>query len=220
MTATTPPSQSPILRKAVRLAGKPIAQARLYATALGLYELRINGRRVGDHVFAPDWTDYGKRVRYQVYNVTDLVKPGDNALAALLGNGWYCGHVGNGGFQVWGTQPALLAQLEVTYGDGTSERIATDPTWRVAGSPILASDFMWGESYDARQEIAGWDEPGLDDAAWPAATLRKEPPRALDGQVMEPVRVTGTLQPKTLHQPGPEGWTCVMGRPLCKESSG
>ena len=90
------PSQSPILRKTVELADKPIAHARLYATALGLYELHINGRRVGDHVLAPDWTDYRKRVRYQVYDVTALLKQGDNALAALLANGWYCGHIGNG----------------------------------------------------------------------------------------------------------------------------
>ena len=122
------PSRSPILRKAVTLADKPIAAARLYVTALGLYELRLNGRRVGDHVLAPDWTDYHRRVRYQVYDVGELLRPGENALAALLGNGWYCGHVGNGAFQVWGKQPALLAQLEVTYRDGSTQRIVTDPS--------------------------------------------------------------------------------------------
>ena len=97
----------PILRKSFELADKPVAKARLFATALGLYEMHINGRRVGDHVLAPDWTDYRKRVRYQVYDVTSLLKPGENALAALLANGWYCGHIGNGGFQYYGKVPAF-----------------------------------------------------------------------------------------------------------------
>ena len=201
-----------MLRKAVNLAERPIVKARLYATALGLYELRINGRRVGDHVLAPDWTDYGKRVRYQVYDVTGLLKPGDNAVAALLANGWYCGYIGNGASQAWGKHPALLAQLEVTYDDGSVQRIVTDQTWRVHSSPVVSSDFMLGESYDARLEIPGWDEPGLDDAAWQAATVRRESPRPLDGQVMEPVRVTGELHPKTIRQPTPGCWIFDLGQ--------
>ena len=100
--------------------------------------------RVGDHVLAPDWTDYDKRVRYQAYDVTALVRPGENALAALLANGWYCGHIGNGGFQVWGKRPALLAQLEITYADGSSERIVTDETWRVACQPDAGLRFHAG----------------------------------------------------------------------------
>jgi alpha-L-rhamnosidase len=202
----------PMLRKAVKLAERPIAKARLYATALGLYELRINGRRVGDHVLAPDWTDYGKRVRYQVYDVAGLLKPGDNAVAALLANGWYCGYIGNGGYQAWGKQPALLAQLEVTYDDGSVDRIVTNQTWRVHSSPVVSSDFMLGESYDARLEMPGWDEPGFDAAAWQTATVRREPPRPLEGQVMEPVRMTGELHPKTIRQPTPGCWIFDLGQ--------
>ena len=104
----------PILRKSFALPDKPIVKARVYATALGLYEMRINGRRVGDHVLAPDWTDYRKRVRYQVYDVASLLKQGDNAVAALLGNGWYCGHIGNGGFQFFGKRTGLAG---ATRGD-------------------------------------------------------------------------------------------------------
>ena len=178
--------------------GKTVASARLYATALGLYEIRINGQRVGDHVLAPDWTDYRKRVRYQVYDVASLLKQDDNAMAALLGNGWYSGHIGNGGFQFFGKVPALLAQLEVTYSDGSVERIVSDASWKVHASPILASDFMLGESYDATKEVPGWDAPGLDDASWPAATVRQEPARLLEGQVMQPVRQTGELKPKSV----------------------
>ncbi|HTI97507.1 MAG TPA: alpha-L-rhamnosidase N-terminal domain-containing protein, partial [Dongiaceae bacterium] len=155
---------------ALRYLRKPFAlkssvkHAVLYASALGLYEVHLNGQRVGDHILAPDWTDYRKRVQYQTYDVTALVKSGDNAMAALLANGWYSGHIGNGGFQFFGRTPAFLAQLEVTYADGATERIVTDPSWRAQASPVLSSDFMMGEDYDARRELPGWDQPGLDES--------------------------------------------------------
>jgi alpha-L-rhamnosidase len=207
----------PILRKSFALPDMPIVKARVYATALGLYELRINGRRVGDHVLAPDWTDYRKRVRYQVYDVASLLKQGDNAVAALLGNGWYCGHIGMGGFQFFGKRPALLAQLEVTYADGSVQRIVSDASWKVHASPILASDFMLGESYDATKEVRGWDSPALDDASWPAATVRDPqtgapPARLLEGQVMQPVRQTDELRPKSVKELKPGQWIFDMGQ--------
>ena len=212
VTVGPAPQNVPILRKAFTLAGKSVASARLYATALGLYEIRINGRRVGDHLLAPEWTDYRKRVRYQVYDVTSMLNRSDNAMAALLGNGWYCGHIGNGGFHAYGTAPALLAQLEVTYSDGSVARISSDATWKVHASPILSSDFMLGESYDTRQEVPGWDHLGLDDAAWAPATVRKEAARPLEGQVTQPVRQTGELRPKSLAEPKPGRWTFDLGQ--------
>lgn len=202
----------PILRKSFALGGKAIASARLYVTALGLYEMRINGWRVGESVLAPDWTDYRKRVRYQVYDVTNLLKPDNNAMAALLGNGWYCGHIGNGGFQFFGTTPAFFAQLEVTYADGSTQRIVSDASWKTHASPILASDFMLGESYDATQEVPGWDSPGLNDASWPAAKVPYEPARLLEGQVMQPVRQTGELKPKAVTEPKPGQWVFDLGQ--------
>ena len=186
--------------------------ARLFATALGLYELRINGRRVGDHVLAPDWTDYRNRVRYQVYDVAGLLKPGDNAVAALLAKGWYCGHIGMGGFQVYGKRPALMAQLEVTYADGSVERIVTDATWKVHASPVLDTDLLAGESYDARQEVRDWDQPGLDDSHWPAAVVSPESSRLMEGQVMEPVRQLDELKPKTINEPKPGQWVFDLGQ--------
>ena len=186
-------------------------------TALGLYELHLNGQRVGDYMLAPEWTDYNKRVRYQAYDVTALVRPGENVLGALVANGWYAGHIGNGGFQVWGTVPALLAQLEITYTDGSSERVVTDETWREHPSPLLASDFMLGESYDARLELAGWDRPGpdggngFDESRWAAVAVRKEA-RHLDWQVTQPVRATGEIKPKTVTEPKPGRWTFDLGQ--------
>ena len=114
----------------------------------------LNGQRIGEHIFAPDWTDYNKRVRYQVYDVTSLVKPGDNTLAGLVGNGWYSGHIGNGGFQAWGKVPALFAQLEVTYADGTVDRIATDASWKLHASPIpfRPISLRWVE----KRTMPGW----------------------------------------------------------------
>ena len=199
------------LRKSFALKN-PVRRAMLYATALGLYDIRLNGRRVGDHVLAPEWTDYRKRVRYQAYDVTALLKRGDNAIGALLADGWYSGHIGNGGYQFYGKVPALLSQLEVTYADGSTERVVTDGAWKLHASPILATDFMLGESYDARLELRGWDQPGLDDSQWPVAAVRDEPARPLEGQVMEPVRETATLRAKALTEPKPGRWTFDLGQ--------
>jgi alpha-L-rhamnosidase len=190
----------------------PIQRAVLYATALGLYEVHINGRRVGDHVLAPDWTDYRKRVRYQAYDVTSLLKHGDNALGALLANGWFSGHIGNGGNAFFGKVPAFSAQLEVTYTDGHTDQIVTDASWRSQRSPILSSDFMLGEDYDARLEVTGWDQPGLDESNWVATTVRDESSRKLEAQVMEPVREICELKPKSVTEPKPASWVYDLGQ--------
>jgi alpha-L-rhamnosidase len=207
----------PYLRKSFALS-KPVRSATLYATALGVYEFHLNGKRVGDQILAPGWTDYRKRVRYQEYDVTSLLRPGDNAIGAMVGNGWYSGHLGNGGYQYYGHVPALLAQLEVTYADGSTERIVTDGMWKTHISPTVSSDFMLGESYDARQELAGWDQPGLDDSRWSTVALHRDEPgshadeRALDPQVSEPVRETGEIRPKTLKEPVKGRWTFDLGQ--------
>jgi alpha-L-rhamnosidase len=212
-TLTLPDDRSAVrcLRKSFPLQ-KHISHAVLYATALGLYEIHLNGKRVGDHVLAPDWTDYRKRVRYQAYDVTPLLKRGNNAMAALLANGWYSGHIGNGANQFFGATPALLAQLEVTYTDGSTERIATDASWKSHASPILDSDFMMGEDYDARLEMKGWDEPELEESAWQAVNLRNDPALALESQVMEPVHEICQLKPMTLAEPKPGSWVFDLGQ--------
>jgi alpha-L-rhamnosidase len=199
LSIPAPDQNVPYLRKDFTLT-KPVAKARLYATALGLYELHLNGKRVGDHIFAPDWTDYSKRVRYQDYDVTSMVKPGANTWAGFLGNGWYAGHIGNGGYQAWGKVPALFAQLEVTYQDGSVERIVTDGSWKTHPGPITSADFMLGENYDAQLEIPGWDEPGLDTSTWTPASERAEASREIDAQIDQPVRETAERHPKLLKQ--------------------
>lgn len=156
---------APYLRKTFHLE-KPPVRARLYITALGLYEASINGQRVGDAVLTPGWTDYRVRVRYQTYDVTDLLRTGENALGAILGDGWYCGHVEWRDRQLYGERPKLLAQLVITDSEGVETRIASDSSWKHNFGPLTESDLLHGEHYDARREFPGWDAPGFDDSAW------------------------------------------------------
>ncbi len=168
-------------RKGFR-AAKAIRRATVYATALGIYELQVNGRRVGDARFAPGWTDYRQRAYYNTYDVTDLLQQGDNVLGAWIADGWYSGYVGFGlltglgtesvGRYIYGKTPALMAQLEIDYADGSREVIASDASWKVfGGGPIRQADFLMGEFYDARLETPGWASPGYDDSDWEAAIL-------------------------------------------------
>ncbi len=149
---------------------KPVRRATLYATALGLYEAQLNGYRVGERFFAPGWTDYRKRVYYQAYDVTGLVRPGTNALGAVVADGWYAGYLGYGllvgygpnktGRDTYGKTPALLAQLEIEYDDGSRQVVGTDPTWQVSGDgPYREADFLMGETYDARRGDPNWCRP-------------------------------------------------------------
>lgn len=155
----------PYLRKTFRLEKAP-ARARLYITALGLYEAWLNGQRVGDAVLTPGWTDYYVRVRYQTYDVTALLQPGENALGAILGDGWYCGHVEWRDRQLYGDRPKLLAQLVITDSDGNETVIVSDSLWKHNFGPLTEADLLHGEHYDARREFPGWDSPGFDDSAW------------------------------------------------------
>ncbi len=169
-------------------AGKQIQRATIYATALGIYELHLNGQRVGDAFFAPGWTDYHQRAYYNTYDVTDMLQQGDNAIGAWVADGWYSGYVGFGlltgigtekvGRATYGKTPALMAQLEIEFSDGTKQIVGTDATWKVTGDgPIQEADLLMGEAYDARKEMAGWSSTGFDDSQWQAAILAKDSSR-------------------------------------------
>ena len=177
---------APYLRRGFTLVQKPVS-ARLYITALGLYEAYLNGRRVGDGHFTPGWTDYHKRVQYQVYDVTDLLAKGDNILGAVLGDGWYCGHVSDRDREVYGDRPRLLAQLEVTLADGSRQVVSTNSRWQVAPGPILEDDLLMGESYDARQELADWLKPAQTDGRWRPASMFPDPGIELSAMLDAPV---------------------------------
>ena len=193
-------------------AGNDIASARLYASALGVYEFRLNGKRVGDLELAPGWTDYNKRVAFQTYDVTDLVKSGDNAIGALTGAGWYSGSLAWFGPNQYGTDSKLIGQLEITYENGETQIVGTDGDWKTAKGPILASDLLMGETYNANQWQPGWDEAGFDDSTWNSilnagalATSKLEP------QPEPPVRVTQEITPTTVTNIGGK-WVFDFGQ--------
>lgn len=194
----------PLLRKPFSLPAAP-ARARLYITALGLYEARINGSKVGRDELTPGWTDYRKTLLYQTYDVTALLRSGENVLGAVVGDGWYCGSVEWRGRQFYGDRPLLLARLEVTCADGSRHVLTSDGSWKTSTGEVLEADIMHGESIDLRRAQAGWDAPGFHDAAWnPAHVVTPTAVGRLTGQAHEPVRVTRVVAPVRSAELG--GW--------------
>jgi len=187
---------APLLRRefTVRAAVK---HARLYITAQGVYEAQINGAVVGDHVMAPGWTSYNHRLRYQTFDVTSLVHEGQNALGAMLGDGWYRGRLSFGGGyrNLYGDRLALLAQLEIAYADGTTERFVTDEAWRATRGPIRTSDIYDGEMYDARLDQPGWSRAGYSDADWSRVRTVERDLAALEAPLGPPVRRLQVVAP-------------------------
>jgi alpha-L-rhamnosidase len=193
---------SPLLRREFSVHG-PIAHARVYVTSHGLYELYLNGRRVGDQLLTPGWTSYNRRLQYQTYEVTPLLRDGINALGAVLADGWYRGVIGFVGTRDhYGDRLALLCQLEVTYQDGHREIIATDHNWKTADGPILSSGIYEGEHYDARLERVGWSNVGYDDQDWAPVEVMMAPKETLIATEAPPVRRINELVPvKQFHTP-------------------
>lgn len=156
----------PVFRREFALA-KPVQLAVAFVTAHGIYEAEINGKKVGNQYLAPGWTSYNKRLQYQTYDVTNLLRDGKNAIGVTLGNGWYRGRIGFGWKKNnYGTDLSLLFQMQVIYTDGTAETIVSDGSWRSSTGPILSSEIYDGETYDARLEKKGWSEPGFVDVDW------------------------------------------------------
>ncbi|MET7791869.1 alpha-L-rhamnosidase [Streptomyces sp900116325] len=208
------PSSSPAaqLRHEFRLKHASVARARLYSTALGLYEAHLNGERVGEDRLAPGWTDYRKRVQYQTYDVTKLVRAGANALGVTVATGWYAGNVGMFGPHQYGERPAFLGQLEVTYTDGSTERVLSGTDWRAATGPVTSADIMSGEEYDARLESEGWTRPGFDDSAWAAVDAFDKVSAALVAEAGGPTRVERTLPARKVTEPKPGVFVYDLGQ--------
>lgn len=156
----------PYLRKTFKLDGK-IKKARVYASALGLYELQINGERAGEYLFTPGWTSYNKRIQYQAYDVTSSLNDGQNAIGVILGNGWYKGNLAwVKKRNVYGDELAAFVQMHITYEDGKEEVVFTDESWKSSTGSILMSEIYHGETYDARLEKNGWDLADYCDKGW------------------------------------------------------
>jgi len=186
------------LRKEFSLKGR-VKRARAYIAGLGYYELRVNGRKAGNHVLDPAWTTYDKRVLYATYDVTPFVREGANAVAVTLGNGWY-------------KSRALLLQLNVELEDGSAVNVVSDASWKAADGPIFADSIYDGESYDARRETPGWDRPGFDDKDWPAAEAIDGPKGVLSAQLMPAIQVVDTVVPLKMTSPLPGVYVFDMGQ--------
>ncbi|HRK21305.1 MAG TPA: glycoside hydrolase family 78 protein [Fimbriimonadaceae bacterium] len=185
--------------------GKPIARAVAHVSALGMFEFRLNGKKISDEHFMPGWTDYEKRVYYRTYDVTKSLKRGDNAAGIILGDGWYAGYIGYGNRREhYGPKTRAFAQIDVTYADGASETIATGPDWRAQTGPIAFSDFLMGETYDARKEIAGWDQPGFRETDWKSVDVGTANKGTLEAFPGNPVRAYDVLRSKTITKPTPD----------------
>jgi alpha-L-rhamnosidase len=202
----------PYLRKAFST-DKSIKRAVVYASALGLYELHINGKRVGQDYFTPGWTDYPTRVYYQTYDVTDLVKKGSNAIGAILADGWYAGYIGFGKKREhYGREPRLLVQLEIEYADGSKQTVVTDRSWKATYGPHFEADFLMGETYDARKDMCGWDAAGFDDSSWNKVAVSEK----VDGKVQSYPGVTVQkimeIKPKKLTEPKKGAYVFDMGQ--------
>lgn len=205
-----------MLRKSFSVPG-PVRRAVVVVSALGLYELHLNGQRVGEAVLAPEWTDYHQKAQYQGYNVTALLHPGENAVGALLGAGWYAGRIGMaqsfaGMWRgLYGRRLALIAQLRVELENGEKLVVATDGTWKATDrGPIRSADLLDGEVYDGRLEMPGWDDPGFDDHDWDRAASLKGP--HLAAQPNEPIRITRTLRPLAVAHPRPGEFIFDLGQ--------
>ena len=200
----TKSNPAPLLRREFSM-NKKVERARLYATAMGLYEMSLNGKRVGDEYFTPGWTSYDFRFQYQTFDVTSSLKNGANCLAAMLGDGWFRGRMAwnpKNNRNRYGKKLALLAQLVITYKDGTQQIVTSDDQWKSSTGAVLESDIYNGETYDARLEQAGWNEAGFNDKSWKPATVLEAPKAKLVAPAGPPVKAMEEITPvKVLHTP-------------------
>ncbi len=194
---------------------KDISRATVYATAWGLYSLRVNGARVGDHYFTPGWTDYHKRLYYHSYDVTSMLRPGEkNAFGALLANGWYAGHVSLRMPGLYGARPRLWALMRIEYADGTEEYVGTNASWRAAFGEIRGAELLMGEIRDQQQALTGWDLPAYDDSAWKPVTVGalEVMPQRIEAYPGAPVKAFEELPAKSVAEPQPGVYVYDLGQ--------
>jgi alpha-L-rhamnosidase len=189
----------PMLRKNFNLKNE-VAAATLFISGLGFYEAYINGSKVGDALLTPGWTDYDKSVLYNTYNVTSMVTKGENALGAIVGNGFY--NINRERYRklviAYG-DPKLLCKLHIEYTNGTSEDVVSGTDWKTAPSPITYTSIYSGEDYDARLEKMGWATPGYNDASWENAIIVTAPKGIVKSETDYPVTIKKSLDVKKVY---------------------
>jgi len=193
---------------------KPVARARLYATALGVYEAYLNGARVGEARLSPEISTADHHLFYQCYDVTAMLGAGANVLGAIVADGWYAGSFGwrHERFALGAGPKRFLGQLVIEYHDGSREVIASDGQWRMKPSPIVAADIYGGERYDARREDPQWATAEGHDEGWSAAALGADPKLALVAQIGPPIRVTEMRRPVAVRALSPTVFVADFGQ--------
>jgi len=206
------------LRKSFKL-DKPVKRATAYTTALGVYEFRLNGDKVGDHYLLPGWTDYRKRLYYQTFDLTDALVQGENVLGAIIADGWYSGYLGfallNKQDRVrdfYGENPAFMGQLVIEYEDGSSEVIASGPSWQASLGAIQEADIIMGERHDARLEEKGWDTPGYNASSWQAPKMYPYPEGRLQAYPGTLIRERERLVAQSVTEPKPGTYVIDLGK--------
>jgi len=197
-----------LLRREFTLPEEP-RRARAYIAGLGYYELHLNGRRVGNHVLDPGWTNYKKRILYATYDVTRLLRKGKNAIGVMLGQGWY-------------KSRALMFELYIEDASGNVTEIHSDTSWQTARGPVLEDSIYHGETYDARLELPGWNRPDFAaPTSWHQASVVAETPTGvLSSQMMPAIQVIETIVPLTMTNPAPGVYVFDSVRTSARPASG
>ncbi|HDZ05692.1 hypothetical protein LCGC14_0066010 [marine sediment metagenome] len=206
------------LRKSFKL-NKKIKKATAYTSALGLYELRLNGNKVGEDYFLPGWTDYNKRLYYQTFDITDKLHEGENVIGAIVADGWYAGYIGYALLvhldkvrEFYGVNPSFMGQIHLEYEDGSTEIIASDKSWKSNEGAIREADIIMGETYDARLENSGWDAPNYDDSDWKNPKIYTYPNGKLEAHPGTKVKIVEQLKPVEMTEPSPGTYVFNLGK--------
>lgn len=211
MAAATRGDSAPLLRRRF-VAGNMLAAAELEMCGLGYYEAWINGQRVGNHVLDPAQTDYTVRVMTVRHDVSELVRPGENVLGVILGDGWYNQNKVWVAAQLWYGEPRLWCALTLRYCDGHEECVCSDLTWRCSAGPIVANNVYAGEVYDARREPIGWHTAEFCDAGWEPVIAMEPPGGRMEEQAIPPIRITQVRTPESIHACGAGRYIVDMGQ--------
>ena len=205
---------APYFRKAFEASGK-VKSARAYIAVAGLYELYINGEKIGNHRLDPMYTRFDRRTLYVAYDVTSQLQSGKNAIGVLLGNGWY-NHQSTAVWDFhkasWRGRPAFCMDLRITYEDGTVETVTSGNDWKTSLSPVVFNSIYTAEHYDARLEQPGWNTASFDDSKWRGAVNRAAPSQNIVSQLLHPIRDVAEIQAKSMNKLNDTTWVFDLGR--------
>jgi len=202
----------PIFRKSFKV-DKQVKNAVAYISGLGQFEMHINGQKTGDHFLSPGWTKYDKEALYVAFDVTSQLKKGENAIGVLLGNGFYYVPPVKGRYRKLKSAfgyPKMICRIHITYADGSSTDVVSNPSWKTAPSAITFSSIYGGEDYNANLEQQGWDKPGFKDGKWKSSLSVDGP--VLKAQQEEPVKVFEHFSPKQVSAVADDQWVYDLGQ--------